>query len=128
MSELRRARELLEAEPAGVCLIDEVFRGTNHLESVSAASAVLESLSRRDLVLVSSHNLVLARVLAEEFEPLWIDTGSGAPVLKPGVLREPNGIALLATQGFGPEIEGRAAEVARWLSAHLAQQENVTAA
>jgi len=128
MSELRRARELLDAEPAGVSLIDEVFRGTNHLESVSAASAVLESLAKRDLVLVSSHNLVLARVLAEEFEPLWIDTGSGAPVLKPGVLRQPNGIALLATQGFGPEIESRAAEVARWLSAHLAQQETPTAA
>ena len=125
MSELRRARELLDSEPAGVCLIDEVFRGTNHLESVSAAGAVLERLARRDLVLVSSHNLVLARILADGFDPLRIDTGSGAPMLVPGVLREPNGIALLATQGFGPEIEGRAADVARWLNAHL---ENPTAA
>ncbi|GAB3380963.1 MutS-related protein [Massilia agri] len=121
MSELRRARELLDAEAAGVCLIDEVFRGTNHLESVSAASAVLESLAARDLVLVSSHNLVLARILAGKLEPFRIDTSSGAPALKPGVLREPNGIALLATQGFGPEIEGRAAEVARWLHGHLAE-------
>lgn len=126
MSELRRARELLQADVAGVCLIDEVFRGTNHLESVSAAGAVLERLSRRDLVLVSSHNLVLARILAAEFDPLRIDTGSGRPVLAPGVLRDPNGIALLATQGFGPEIEGRAAEVARWLSAHLAEQASAT--
>ncbi len=125
MSELRRARELLDAAgaPSGICLIDEVFRGTNHLESVSAASAVLESLVERDLVLVSSHNLVLARILAGKLEPFRIDTSSGAPTLKPGVLREPNGIALLATQGFGAEIEGRAAEVARWLSAHLAEQE-----
>ena len=130
MSELRRARELLTAsgDPAGICLIDEVFRGTNHLESVSAASAVLESLAARDLVLVSSHNLVLARILAGKFEPFRIDTSSGAPALKPGVLREPNGIALLATQGFGPEIEGRAAEVARWLSAHLAEQEALNVA
>lgn len=125
MSELRRARELLDASgaPAGICLVDEVFRGTNHLESVSAAAAVLESLCERDLVLVSSHNLVLARILAGKLEPFRIDSASGRPVLLPGVLRNPNGIALLATQGFGARIEGRAAEVARWLSAHLAEPE-----
>lgn len=125
MSELRRARELLQASgaPPGICLIDEVFRGTNHLESVSAAAAVLESLCARDLVLVSSHNLVLARILAGQLAPFRIDTASGRPVLKPGVLRDPNGIALLATQGFGAEIEDRAAEVARWLTAHLAAPE-----
>lgn len=124
MSELRRARELLAAsgEPAGICLIDEVFRGTNHLESVSAASAVLESLCERDLVLVSSHNLVLAPLLRGQLEAFFIDTAGGKPVLLPGVLRNPNGIALLATQGFGARIEGRAAEVARWLSAHLDAQ------
>ncbi|WP_306393140.1 MutS-related protein [Telluria beijingensis] len=125
MSELRRARELLDAagQPPGICLIDEVFRGTNHLESVSAACAVLEQLSERDLVLVSSHNLVLAPLLRERLDPFFIDTASGSPVLTPGVLRNPNGIALLATQGFGARIEGRAAEVARWLSSHLAQPE-----
>lgn len=123
MAELRRARELLDAagQPAGVCLIDEVFRGTNHLESVSAAAAVLEQLGERDLVLVSSHNLVLAPLLREGFAPVYIDTASGVPVLAPGVLRNPNGIALLATQGFGARIEGRAAEVAGWLSSHLAE-------
>ena len=125
MSELRRARELLDASgaPAGICLVDEVFRGTNHLESVSAASAVLESLCERDLVLVSSHNLVLARILAGKLEAFRIDTASGRPVLLPGVLRNPNGIALLATQGFGTRIENRAAEVARWLSTQLTEQE-----
>lgn len=121
MAELRRAKELLEAagRPPGVCLIDEVFRGTNHLESVSAACAVLERLARQDLVLVSSHNLVLAPLLRAGLEAFFIDTASGRPVLAPGVLRNPNGIALLATQGFGQEIEERAAEVARWLSGYL---------
>lgn len=123
MSELRRARELLDAsgEPAGICLVDEVFRGTNHLESVSAAAAVLESLCERDLVLVSSHNLVLAPLLQGQLEPSFIDTAGGKPTLAPGVLRNPNGVALLATQGFGARIESRAAEVARWLSTHLTE-------
>lgn len=127
MSELRRARELLDAagQAPGICLVDEVFRGTNHLESVSAACAVLEQLAERDLVLVSSHNLVLAPLLREQFAPFFIDTASGSPVLAPGVLRNPNGIALLATQGFGERIEGRAAEVARWLSSHLVEPEPV---
>ena len=126
MSELRRAKELLEASgaPSGICLVDEVFRGTNHLESVSAAAAVLESLCQRDLVLVSSHNLVLARLLAGRLEPFRIDTSSGRLALLPGVLRNPNGIALLATQGFGAAIEDRAAEVARWLSEHLAERDS----
>lgn len=126
MAELRRARELLAAagQPPGICLIDEVFRGTNHLESVSAACAVLEALAERDLVLVSSHNLVLARLLQTQFEPWRIDTAGGVPVLAPGVLENPNGIALLATQGFGERIEGRAAEVARWLSGHLAEPQD----
>ena len=125
MAELRRAGELLEAagQPPGICLIDEVFRGTNHLESVSAACAVLEQLAARDLVLVSSHNLVLAPLLRGEFEPFFIDTAGGRPALAPGVLNNPNGIALLATQGFGGQIEGRAAEVARWLSSHLVAPE-----
>jgi len=123
MAELRRARALLEAarEAPGICLIDEVFRGTNHLESVSAAAAVLEQLAGRELVLVSSHNLVLAQLLKAQLAPFFIDTASGRPQLAPGVLREPNGIALLATQGFGAHIERRAAEVGRWLSAQLAQ-------
>ena len=126
MAELRRARELLEAagQPPGICLIDEVFRGTNHLESVSAACAVLEQLAARDLVLVSSHNLVLAPLLRAQFTPFFIDTRSGNPVLAPGVLKNPNGIALLATQGFGEAIEGRAAEVASWLSSHLVEPES----
>ena len=90
---------------------------------MSAAAAVLEQLAQRDLVLVSSHNLVLAPLLRAQFDAVYIDTASGRPVLAEGVLRNPNGIALLATQGFGAQIEGRAAEVARWLSSHLLEPE-----
>jgi hypothetical protein len=46
-AELRRAHELLvanEHNPGSICLIDEIFRGTNHLEAVAAASAVLHAL------------------------------------------------------------------------------------
>ena len=52
-----------EGAPA-LFLIGEIFRGTNHLESVAAAAAVLHTLAARHLVIVSSHNLVLGPLLA----------------------------------------------------------------
>lgn len=124
MAELRRAQELLAAADgphAGICIIDEIFRGTNHLESVSAAASVLDVLAAKGLVIVSSHNLVLASLLAHRLEPLCVAPGAdGALSLSGGVLAHTNGIALLAQRGFGPQVEQGAGKVFDWLSAYLA--------
>ena len=127
MAELRRARELLAAaqgEHAAVFIIDEIFRGTNHLESVSASAAVLDQLASHGLVLVSSHNLVLATLLTHRLVPLRViapDGDKSGLVLEPGVLVQTNGIALLGAGGFGADLEANAARVFDWLSEHLAQ-------
>jgi hypothetical protein len=119
LAELRRAKELLAASHGnmpGIFLVDEIFRGTNHLESVSAAAAVLDDLASRAPVLVSSHNLVLAPLLAHRLDPYFITrTADGALSLAPGVLAHTNGISLLADHGFGAGIEKNAARVCRWL-------------
>ena len=119
LAELRRAKELLAASTAdvpGIFLVDEIFRGTNHLESVSAAAAVLDELASRALVLVSSHNLVLAPLLAHRLDPYFIArTSDGALTLSAGVLAHTNGISLLADHGFGAGIERNAARVCAWL-------------
>ncbi|OBV37181.1 MutS-related protein [Janthinobacterium psychrotolerans] len=125
LAELRRARELLAladgAEPA-LFIIDEIFRGTNHLESISAAAAVLHTLAARHLVIVSSHNLVLAPLLEDCLAPWCVRRGAGAGLLlAPGVLQATNGIALLAERGFGSAIEDKAGRVFGWLSSHMAQ-------
>lgn len=125
LAELRRARELLaladSAEPA-LFMIDEIFRGTNHLESISAAAAVLHTLAARHLVIVSSHNLVLAPLLEDCLAPWCVRRdASGALLLAPGVLQATNGIALLAERGFGRQIEDKAGRVFDWLSTHMAQ-------
>ncbi|HEX8614827.1 MAG TPA: hypothetical protein VF800_26395 [Telluria sp.] len=124
MAELRRAQELLAAADGphpGICIIDEIFRGTNHLESVSAAASVLDVLASKGLVMVSSHNLVLASLLAHRLAPLCVRLGAdGALVLEAGVLAHTNGIALLAQRGFGPAIEERAGRVFDWLNGYLA--------
>lgn len=121
-SELRRAKELLALarEPQrAVFIIDEIFRGTNHLESVSAAAAVLEQIAARGTVLVSSHNVVLAQLLEHCSVPLLVQKRAGRLVLTPGVLSDTNGLALLAQSGFDAAIEQRARDVYKRLSGRL---------
>ena len=121
-SELRRAHELLAlagAPQRAVFIIDEIFRGTNHLESVSAAAAVLEQLATQGTVLVSSHNVVLAQLLEQSCLPLLVQKRAGRLVLTPGVLAETNGLTLLAQSGFDASIEQRARDVYKRLSGRL---------
>jgi hypothetical protein len=117
IAELRRARELLAVSEAGPALfiVDEIFRGTNHLESVSAAAAVIEALAARGTVLVSSHNLVLSSLLKDCLAPLCVARKGRGLQLQEGVLGETNGLALLAQKGFSPEIQHKAAQVYREL-------------
>jgi len=122
IAELRRARELLalaERAPA-VFIIDEIFRGTNHLESISAAAAVLHTLSQQGTVMVSSHNLVLASLLEERLTPWCVSRVGDGLQVAPGVLRETNGIALLAARGFDAAISAKAKRVFDWLSDYMA--------
>jgi len=125
LAELRRARELLAlagSEAPALFIIDEIFRGTNHLESISAAAAVLHTLCQRHLVIVSSHNLVLAPLLEACLAPWCVQRdGQGRLLLAPGVLQATNGISLLAERGFGGQIEDKAGRVFDWLSSHMAQ-------
>ncbi|MES2757167.1 MAG: DNA mismatch repair protein MutS [Pseudomonadota bacterium] len=125
IAELQRAKELL-AVAAGphraTYIIDEIFRGTNHLESVSAAAAVLDVLAAGSVVIVSSHNLVLASLLEHRLAPFCVALGAdGALQLAPGLLAHTNGIALLAQRGFGADIEAGAGRVFDWLSVYLAE-------
>jgi DNA mismatch repair ATPase MutS len=119
IAELARARALL-ARARGprpvVCLVDEIFRGTNHEESVSAATAVVDALARHALVVVSSHNLVLGSLLAEALAPWRIVRHGGGLQLEPGVLGRTNGVALLAEHGFDAAVQRRAEQVAAWLA------------
>jgi hypothetical protein len=126
IAELRRAHELLALAGQGraVFIIDEIFRGTNHLESVSGAAAVLDTLAQHGAVLVSSHNLVLAPLLAHRLAPLCVSAEEGHLRVRAGVLAHTNGLTLLARRGFGPAIEGKAAKVHAWLGDYLAHPDD----
>ena len=108
MSELRRAQELLavaQQPDAAIFIIDEIFRGTNHLESVSAAAAVLDQLAARGLVLVSSHNLVLASLLEHRLVPLRVTAPEGDKArltIEPGCWSVPTGWHSFQAAGSTP--------------------------
>ena len=125
IAELRRARELLALAERGpaIFIIDEIFRGTNHLESISAAAAVLHTLSQqqRCKVIVSSHNLVLASLLADSLAPWYVSRSGTRLELVPGVLKDTNGIALLAERGFDAAVSAKANRVYDWLNKHMAR-------
>ena len=139
IAELQRAQELLALAGGGkvvddgvgksdgvgaaaLFIIDEIFRGTNHLESISAAAAVLHTLAQSGRVIVSSHNLVLAPLLADVLAPLCVSAADGDRarlLIAPGVLAETNGIALLSARGFDDAIAAKARRVHDWLSAAM---------
>ena len=124
LSELRRARELLatRSQLPTLYLIDEIFRGTNYLESVSVAAAFLDSLAGQGLVIVSSHNGVLGPLLAHNYDAVHVvrDEVDGQLALREGVLAKTNGIALLGSSGFSGEVQANAEKVFSWLSQYLA--------
>ncbi len=129
-AELRRAKELLDIskiDTQAVFIIDEVFRGTNHHESVAAAAAVLQSLATSNMVIVSSHNLVLAPILRSYLTPLFVTAEQGELSklqLNEGVLADPNGIRLLSSYGFGDDIKNKASRVFDWLGNYLRHPDN----
>jgi hypothetical protein len=123
MAELRRGQELLAlaAQRQAVFIIDEIFRGTNYLESVSAAAAVLHTLAAQGRVVVASHHLVLASLLSDCLQPWCVRRQAGRLHLQPGLLQATNGLTLLTERGFEPAITEKANRIHARLMAHAAQ-------
>lgn len=108
-SELRRAQTLLLHPVSGptLQLVDEIFRGTNYLESMAGATAVIRHLAKKGWVIVSSHNLLLADLLQKELVPMYVDSSPDRRQtrLLEGCLSEPNGLDLFAEAGIAADIQ-----------------------
>jgi len=92
-------------------LLDEVFRGTNTVERIAAARAILDYLNRRGhLVLVATHDLELSTLLAEQFDLYHFEETFRDDELyfdhkiKAGPLQTRNAIRLLELAGYPAEI------------------------
>ena len=110
MAELARAAELSRIATQtdkAIFIIDEVFRGTNHLEAIAASAALLTFIAKRCPLFVTTHNLVLAPLLSTYLTPVKVTKDpepAGGLRLEPGVLAETNGITLMADYPFPDEM------------------------
>jgi DNA mismatch repair ATPase MutS len=108
-------------------LFDELFRGTNAVERVSAAAAVLTEIlddggeRRPHLVLAATHDAELIEWLSEQYAACHLADELGPTGilftfrLRPGPATTRNAIALLQLHGAPPALVSRALERAAWL-------------
>ena len=111
------------SEPVkSLVIIDEIFRGTNTIDRIAAAKAVLSYLiANKNFVFVSTHDLELAELLGNEYAVYSFEEMAGDDRLvfdykiKKGLLKNKNGIAVLQGLGYPPDIINDAYEVSRQL-------------
>ncbi len=94
-------------------LLDEIFKGTNTVERISAGKAVLSYLAKDDnIVFVSTHDIELADLLKEEYELYhfseMVDKDNKTVdfdyKLKEGKLKNRNAIRILQINDYPEEI------------------------
>ncbi|WP_184550611.1 MutS-related protein [Mucilaginibacter sp. FT3.2] len=111
--------EALAAKPVNsLVIIDEIFRGTNTIERIAAAKAVLSHfIENNSFVFVSTHDLELAELLGSAYKVFSFEELIGDQrlvfdyKLKEGLLKNRNGIAVLQGLGFPDSIINEANKV-----------------
>lgn len=98
-----------------LCLIDELFRGTNSVERISASAEVLLYLTKNNgLVFASTHDLELTRLVADAYANYHFQEEIGEHglifnyQLHQGPSETRNAIKLLRHVGYPEEITGAA--------------------
>lgn len=108
--EVLTIKKMIEASQCGkmnLFLLDEIFKGTNTVERISAGKAVLSSLTQlNNFVFVSTHDLELADLLQEEYDLYHFSEIVGNKTvdfdykLKEGKLMNRNAIKILQINGY----------------------------
>src|ERR1035441_5283131 len=110
-SELRRMLD--DAQRSGQqvwFVLDEVFRGTNTVERVAAAAAVLGHLARQGFVIASTHDHELTTLLSAQFDAYhFSEIIDGRQMrfdyqLRKGPCTSRNAIKLLALAGYPKDV------------------------
>jgi DNA mismatch repair ATPase MutS len=103
-------------------LLDEIFKGTNTIERISAGKAVLSYLAKfKNIVFVSTHDIELADLLQDEYELYHFSeivddkTIDFDYKLKSGKLKNRNAIKILAINNYPANIVEEAMEISKKL-------------
>ncbi len=103
-----------------VFLLDEIFKGTNTIERISAGKAILSTLSKNNnIVFVSTHDIELTELLNNEYDLYHfseIVTDNNVDFdfkLKEGKLKTRNAIRILKLNDYPDQIINEAIEIAK---------------
>jgi DNA mismatch repair ATPase MutS len=121
--EVLTIREMIDRSGNGnpnLFLLDEIFKGANTIERISAGKAVLSSLAKaHNIVFVSTHDIVLADLLENEFELFHFSekvdnrTVDFDYKLKEGKLKNRNAIRILEINDYPENIIKEAIELSK---------------
>ncbi len=103
-------------------LLDEIFKGTNTIERISAGKAVLSSLSKNhNIVFVSTHDIELTEMLSDEYELYHFSEIVNENnvdfdyKLKEGKLKNRNAIRILQINEYPEKVINEAIEISKVL-------------
>ncbi|MGB0881177.1 MAG: MutS-related protein [Polaribacter sp.] len=123
--EVLTIKEMLNESENGnknLFLLDEIFKGTNTVERISAGKSVLSALTKNDnKILVSTHDIELTDMLSNEYELYHFsetvnDNNIGFDYkLKEGKLKNRNAIRILEINDYPKEVVKEAIEIAKEL-------------
>jgi hypothetical protein len=99
-------------------LLDEIFKGTNYIERISAGKAILSALSKNhNMVFISTHDIELTDMLSDEYELYHFSEIVNHKnidfdyKLKVGRLTNRNAIRILQINDYPVEIINEAIEI-----------------
>ena len=108
---LLRMLNILSEDRCSLLIIDEIFRGTNPMERVAAASSLLQYMAERNtMVIVATHDIEITQKVQNQYdsyhftENVTKDSLDFDYKLRPGTLKSPNGIRILEYIGYPDEI------------------------
>jgi DNA mismatch repair ATPase MutS len=114
-------RKSSEGKP-NLFLLDEIFKGTNTIERISAGKAVLSYLLKnKNIVFVSTHDIELTDMLAKDYELYhFSEIVAENKVdfdykLKEGKLRKRNAIRILQINDYPEDLISEAIEISETL-------------
>lgn len=123
--EVLTIKEMLKESENGnknLFLLDEIFKGTNTVERISAGKSVLSALTKNNnKILVSTHDIELTDMLSGEYELYhFSETVNDKTVgfdykLKGGKLKNRNAIRILEINDYPKEVVKEAIEIAKEL-------------
>jgi predicted ATPase len=111
-AEAEAIRDFIAESAAGACrifILDEPFSGTNTVERIAVAKAVLRAIGANSQALVTTHDVELQHLLGSKFELFYFQENPAVEgffdhALHPGASTQRNAIRVLERLGYPADI------------------------